>query len=198
VNREEAIALLDKQSSADSSWRDHCLQVSSAARRLADIIAKRGIAVDPERAEVLGLLHDLGRSRGHTLRHGIEGYLLARKEGLREEARICLVHVLKGHSLEDAVALGMLTEQERTGLLRNGWQPRELSLEERIAILADALSSDTGLSSIAEKYANARQRYGAHLHHYEDEAWVERLADEVAELLGMRPYDALTDTPGTE
>ena len=198
MNREEAIALLNKHSSADSSWREHCLQVSSAARRLAEIIARRGFAVDPERAEVLGLLHDLGRSQGHTLRHGIEGYLLARKEGLRDEARICLVHILKGRSLEDAVTLGMLTEQERTSLLRNGWQPHEPSLEERTAILADALISDTGLSPIEEKYANARRRYGAHPYHYEDEAWVMQLEDEISHLLGQRPCEALSETAGDE
>jgi len=198
VNREEAISLLDKHSSAESSWRDHCLQVSSAARRLAEIIASRGFAVDPERAEVLGLLHDLGRSKGHTLRHGIEGYLLAREEGLHDEARICLVHVLKGRSLRDAVALGMLTEQERSGLLKNGWKPGHLSLEEKLAIVADALISDTGLVPTEQKYANARRRYGAQLHHYEDEAWVKRLGDEISELLGRRPYDALVDTQGAK
>jgi hypothetical protein len=198
VNREQAIALLDKHSSADSSWRDHCLQVSSAARRLADIIASRGYTVDPEKAEVLGLLHDLGRSKGHTLRHGIEGYLLAQEEGLGDEAPICLLHILKGRALQDAVALGMLTEQERSDLLRNGWQPRGLSLEERIAILADALISDTGLSPIEEKYGNARHRYGAQLHLYQDEAWVERLADEISQLLGQRPYEALAQATGDE
>ncbi len=198
MNREEAVALLDKHSAADSSWRDHCLQVGSAARRLADIIAARGRAVDPERAEVLGLLHDLGRSRGHTLRHGIEGYLLAQEEGLGDEGRICLLHILKGRTLQDAVALGMLTEQERAGLLRNGWQPRGPSLEERIAILADALISDTGLSPIAEKYDNARRRYGAQTHLYQDEAWVERLADEISQLLGQRPYEALAQAIGDE
>lgn len=198
MNREQAVALLDKHSSGEDSWRDHCLQVSAAARRLADIISRRGHAVDPEGAEVLGLLHDLGRSRGHTLRHGIEGYLLSRKEGLRDEGRICLLHVLKGRSLQDGVTLGMLTEQERSDLLKNGWQPRQLSLEERIAILADALISDTGLVPIEEKYANARRRYGAHLHHYEDEAWVKRLGDDISELLGMPPYDALADTQGAK
>jgi uncharacterized protein len=196
VNRKETIALLDKHSSVDSSWRDHCLQVSSAARRLADIISSRGHTVDPEKAEVLGLLHDLGRSRGHTLRHGIEGYLLAQREGLPGEGRICLVHILKGRPLHDAVAVGMLTEQERSDLLKNGWQPGQLTLEEKVVILADALISDTGLVPIEEKYASARRRYGAQLHHYQDEAWVKRLADEISQLLGASPYDALADTPG--
>jgi hypothetical protein len=198
VNREEAIALLEKHSSAHSSWRNHCLQVSSAARQLAEIISQRGHAVDVERVAVLGLIHDLGRSQGHTLRHGIEGYLLARAEGLRDEGRICLIHILKGRSVEDAVKLGMLTEQEQMDLTENGWQHRDPSLEERIVIVADALMSDTGLAPIEEKYANARRRYGAKEHLYADEAWVKRLAAEISELLGVGAYDALKATQGAQ
>lgn len=151
-----------------------------------------------ERTEVLGLLHDLGRSRGHSLRHGIEGYLLLRREGRPGEGRICLKHLLKGHTLEEAVELGMLTEQERLDLTKNGWQPGDLSLEEKLVTVADAMISDSGLAPIEEKYANARRRYGAQLHHYEDEAWVKGLADELSQLLGMDPYDALKDARGVE
>jgi tRNA (cytidine56-2'-O)-methyltransferase len=194
VNRDQALALLDKHSSLDESWRDHCQQVSAAARRLAEMIAERGHAVDVERTEVLGLIHDLGRSQGHTMRHGIEGYLLLRREGHPDESRICLAHILKGHSLEQAVRLGMLTERERLDLIEIGWQPGLLSLEEKIVVVADAMTSDAGLSSIEEKYDNARRRYGARPHHDEDEAWAKRLADELSPLLGAHPYAALKDT----
>jgi uncharacterized protein len=154
--------------------------------------------VDVERTEILGLLHDLGRSRGHSLRHGIEGYLLLQREGRPAEGRICLRHLLKGRTLEEAVKLGMLTEQERLKLTSNGWQPGALSLEEKIVTVADAMISDTGLAPIEEKYANARRRYGAQPHHYQDEGWVKKLADELSRLLGMHPYDALQGTRGTE
>jgi HD superfamily phosphodiesterase len=193
VEREEAIALLKKHSSAGASWRAHCLQVGIAARHLAELISRRGHPVDVERVEVLGLLHDLGRSQGHNLRHGIEGYLLTQAEGYQEEGRICLVHILKGHTLHHAVSLGMLTGEEKVRLEENGWRSGNPSLEEKIATVADALMSDTGLVTIGEKYANARRRYGGHPHHYEDEAWVKGLAEEISELLGMEPYDALQE-----
>jgi hypothetical protein len=144
-----------------------------------------------EQATVLGLLHDLGRSRGHNLRHGIEGYLLARAEGHEEDGRICLIHILKGRTLEQGVELEMLTEQEREELHRGGQEYNRLSLEEKIACVADAMMSDTGLASIEEKYANARRRYGGHPHHYEDEAWVKGVAKELGELLGETPYEVL-------
>ena len=193
VDREEAIAMLKRHSSASASWRAHCLQVGVAARHLAELISQRGHPVDVERVEVLGLLHDLGRSQGHNLRHGIEGYLLAQAEGYQEEGRICLVHILKGHTLDEAVRLGMLTGEEQIRLEEDGWRSGDPSMEEKTATVADALMSDTGLVPIEEKYANARRRYGGQPHHYQDEAWVKGHAEEVSELLGMAPYDALKE-----
>lgn len=193
MNREEALALLQKYSPRDASWYAHCLKVGAASRRLAELIAQRGCTVDVERVEVLGLLHDLGRSRGHTLRHGIDGYLLARAEGHGEEGRICLVHILKGRGLEEGVRLGMLTEQEKQELQHQDLELDLLSLEQKIVCVADALLSNTGLVRIEEKYANARRRYGAVPHHDEDEAWLERIAKELAQSLGKTPYEALSE-----
>ncbi len=193
MNRQEALAILNKYSSPEESWRAHCLQVGAGARRLAELISQRGHSIDVEQAEVLGLLHDLGRCREHSLRHGIEGYLLLRAEGHLDEASICLVHILKGRTLDQAVRLGMLTRAEQGQLEREGWSSSEPSLEEKIAILADALMSDTGLVPIEEKYANARRRYGGHPHHNEDEAWVKGIAAEIGHMLGRAPYDALKE-----
>lgn len=191
MNREDALALLKKYTSADESWYAHSLQVSGAACRLAGLISQRGHAVDVEQVTVLGLLHDLGRSSGHGVRHGIEGYLLARAEGHEEEGRICLLHMLKGHSLEQGVELGMLTEHERQELLKTGQEFGRFSLEEKIVCVADAMMSDPGLVRIEEKYANVRRRYGPLPHHDENEAWAEQTAAELAELLGKTPYEAL-------
>ncbi len=193
MDREQALALLNEYTFADASWSVHCLRVGAASRHLAALLSQRGHPVDVDNAEVLGLLHDLGRSQAHSLRHGIEGYLLARSEGYEREGRICLLHILKGRSLEDGVDLGMLTEEERSLLAADDWSSEALSLEEKIAILADALMSDTGLVPVEQKYASARDRYGARLHHHQDEAWVTELAEEISERLGMHPYDALKE-----
>jgi uncharacterized protein len=195
VNREQALALLNKHCPGHTSWRAHCLQVGAAARYLAELISQRGYSIDVEQAGVLGLLHDLGRSREHSLRHGIEGYLLVRTEGYGQEGRICLMHILKGRTLHQAAKLGMLTPEEHGQLEREGWSSSEPSLEEKTAILADALMSDTGLVPIEEKYANARRRYGAQPHLRDDEAWVNGIAEEITQLLGRAPYDALRELP---
>jgi hypothetical protein len=193
MNREQAVALLNKHRTADDSWRAHCLEVSAAARCLAEMISQRGHPVDVEKVAVLGLIHDLGRSRGHTIRHGVEGYLLCQAEGFEEEGRICLVHILKGRTLQQGVRLGMLTQAEEKQFQHNACWKGSPSLEERIVILADALMSDTGLATIEEKYANARRRYGGQPHVDEDEAWVKGVAAELERLLGASPHDALQE-----
>lgn len=193
MNREQAITLLDRHHSGDESWCAHCFHVSTAARRLAELISCQGHHVDLEKVTVLGMIHDLGRSQGHTIRHGVEGYLLAQAEGFEEEGRICLAHILKGRTLQQGVRLGMLTEAEEIEFGQNVYWTGSPSLEERIVILADALMSDTGLATIEQKYANARRRYGGQPHHYEDEGWLKGVAAEIERLLGMSPYDALQE-----
>ena len=193
VNRDEAIALLNKYCPAKTSWRAHCLQVSTAARHLAELLSRRGHTVDVERATVLGLLHDVGRSQGHSLRHGVEGYLLAQAEGCEEAGRICLVHILKGRTLEQGVDLGMLTDEERLQMEAAGWSSDQVSLEEKIVTLADAMMRGTTLVPVEQKYDDARRRYGATPHHDQDEAWVKGLAAEISQLLGAAPYEVLLE-----
>jgi uncharacterized protein len=193
VNVDEALTVLKKHSSGGASWYDHCAEVSAASRNLAEFISERGHPIDVELAAALGLLHDLGRSRGHNLRHGIEGYLLARAEGYEREGRICLVHILKGRTLEQGVELGMLTEHELREVKTGNQRWDRLTLEEKIVCVADALTSEARLATVEEKYGDIRRRYGALPHHYEDENWIQVIAAELAELMGRTPYEALKD-----
>ena len=193
MNVDDALSVLKKRTSGSASWHGHCVEVSAASRRLAKLISEQGHQVDVEQTAVLGLLHDLGRSRGHNLRHGIEGYLLARAEGHEQEGRICLVHILKGRTLEQGVELGMLTEHELRELKTGNQRWDRLTLEEKIVCVADALTSDARLATVEEKYGDIRRRYGALPHHYEDEAWIQELSAELAELMGRTPYEALND-----
>lgn len=193
MNVDEALTVLKKHSSGGASWYDHCAEVSAASRNLAEFISERGHPIDVELAAALGLLHDLGRSRGHNLRHGIEGYLLARAEGYEREGRICLVHILKGRTLEQGVELGMLTEHELREVKTGNQRWDRLTLEEKIVCVADALTSEARLATVEEKYGDIRRRYGALPHHYEDENWIQVIAAELAELMGRTPYEALKD-----
>ena len=67
---------------------------SENAGLAAGNIAKRIPGMDPEKARVLGILHDIGRRVGVVSipRHIVEGYRYAIGQGWPEVARICMTH----------------------------------------------------------------------------------------------------------
>lgn len=69
-------------------WADHSRIVSKAAKRIA-----KASGLDPDVAEVLGLLHDLGRYKGVTnMMHIYDGYLYLMENGYPDAAQICITH----------------------------------------------------------------------------------------------------------
>ena len=65
-----------------TSWITHSLQVARACKILADNIGE-----NKQIAEILGLLHDIGRKKTHTLDHIPLGYEMLIKIGLEEKNR---------------------------------------------------------------------------------------------------------------
>lgn len=71
-----------------SSWINHSINVSIAARNLASAVPE----ADPNIAQVLGLLHDVGRKFKTDMQHTISGYEYLVDNGLDSLARVCLTH----------------------------------------------------------------------------------------------------------
>ena len=69
-------------------WEQHSVSAVDNAMRIAE---KAGM--DPEKAWVMGLLHDIGRRYGVTgMRHGYDGYRYLLEIGQPEIAPVCLSH----------------------------------------------------------------------------------------------------------
>ncbi len=97
--------------------------------RLAEDFKERGVDVDLELVEAGAILHDLGRSKTHGIRHGVVGGRIARKMGLPER----LVRVIERH-----IGAGIPVEEaEKLGLPRRGYVPE--TVEEKIVAYADKL-----------------------------------------------------------
>src|SRR5512139_2554397 len=78
-------------------WTMHSRHVALAAR----LIAERHPLLDPDVAEVVGLLHDIGRREGVTgMRHVLDGYNHLAALGFEDAARICLTHSFAVKRLE--------------------------------------------------------------------------------------------------
>ncbi|MCQ2574399.1 MAG: HDOD domain-containing protein [Treponema sp.] len=59
-------------------WQAHSMAVARAAEKIAmAVVAAGGTSLEPEKAYIYGLLHDIGRRCGYTyMAHVIDGYFL--------------------------------------------------------------------------------------------------------------------------
>jgi len=126
--REEALKMME-EAGCSQMVIDHCISVTNVAMRLADMFGRHGFDVDLNLVEVGAIMHDVGRSRTHSVEHGAIGGQMAREMGLPEAlTRIIERHVGAGISTEEA---------ERIGLPKRIYVPE--TLEEKIVAYADKL-----------------------------------------------------------
>jgi uncharacterized protein (TIGR00295 family) len=124
----DALALHKKYGSSERIVR-HCQTVARVAKILADEFQKKGVKVDTKAVNAAALLHDIGRSRVQTVRHGVEGAEIIEREGVdRKVVEIVRKHVGAGISPEEAKSLGLPALD---------YIPR--TLEERIVCFADKM-----------------------------------------------------------
>jgi len=113
---------------------------SEAVAALAGAIASRIPGCDLELVRKGALLHDIGRSITHGIRHAYEGALLARRMGVEEEVcEIIRTHVGGGITAPEAAAMG---------LPREDFVPR--TLEAKVVAHADNLIADTVRRRLAD------------------------------------------------
>ncbi len=140
TTRAEAIKLLEENGCAPNVI-EHCKEVASLAVEIANKAKAAGHNVNPELVEVGALLHDLGRCKTHKISHAVEGYRLARIEGIEPEiSEIIKRHIGAGISKEEARSLG---------LPEDDYLPR--SLEEKIVAHADNLVKGTSRITVAKR-----------------------------------------------
>jgi len=104
------------------------LAVEKKAVELAELVKKRGYEVDVELVRLGAILHDIGRSKTHGIKHGIEGGKILRKLGLPKLSKFAENHLGAGIPREEAVKLGLPARD---------FMPR--TIEEKIVTYADKL-----------------------------------------------------------
>jgi len=125
---EEAIRIL-KQSGCSPEVIRHCIAVSNLAVRIAETCRRKGLKVDLNLVRIGALLHDVGRSKTHSVHHPIVGAEIARSLNLPESIiRIIKRHIGGGITAEEAVKLGWPVED---------YLPE--TIEEKIVTYADKL-----------------------------------------------------------
>ena len=136
---EECIEIL-KKNGCSRSVINHC----KAVRDVAVKIAKRANA-DVKLVEASALLHDIGRSKTHGIRHAIEGAKIIKKLGLSED----IVRIVERH-----IGAGLpIKEAKKLGLPAKNYMP--ITLEEKIVCHADSLIENSKKQNIEKEIEQA-------------------------------------------
>jgi uncharacterized protein len=172
-NREQAINILQKNKCSPEVIV-HCQAVASLALELAEEFKTKNYLIDVALIEAGALLHDLGRSKTHSVNHAIVGMQLAQDENL-PDAIICIIkrHVGAGITAKEA---------EDLNWPKDNYIPQ--TIEEKIVCYADKcisgtkrIPAETTVKQLqTQKLDDAAQR-------------VKKLHNEITNLLGDKNID---------
>jgi uncharacterized protein (TIGR00295 family) len=135
-------------------------------------LEKKGLKINVELVEAGALLHDLGRSKNHTVNHAIIGAQIAQSIGLPDS----MIKIIKRH-----VGAG-ITEKEAQLI---GW-PKDIyspqTLEEKVVSYADKLIDQGKIVPIETEISRLQKENKC-----EAAERVRRLHVEITCLLGNKP-----------
>jgi uncharacterized protein len=126
-SREEALRFLESKCSVKVV--NHCKAVTEVALETTKILEGKGLKVDSRLVEIGALLHDIGRSKTHTVHHAVAGADIAKALGLPDS----VVSIIKRHVGGGITAM----EAENLGWPIDVYVP--ITLEEKIVSYADKL-----------------------------------------------------------
>ena len=166
--REEALALLaEAEPHNPGPWGNHSRTAAHCAEKIA-----AACGLDPDKAFVLGLLHDIGRRFGKRhLGHVSDGYSYMMELGYDEVARICLSHSFNDQSLESYIGHRDTTPEE-TALIETNLAAMVYDEYDRLIQLCDSLADASGAVDIEERMNDVKRRYGS----YPQDKWDNNLA----------------------
>ena len=168
INVNEAIEYIEKLKEYDinkgrdpSTWfmyHNHVYGVANVSK----LIASRLDGISPERAFVLGLLHDVGRiTERHEQRfHGVLGYEYL-KDIDKEAARISMTHMFPLSYIDDyeCVEKSFFGKKEDYDFVKQFLQDNPINQTDKIVQISDALANAYGVVTIQERNEEYMKRH---------------------------------------
>jgi len=170
-SREQALQLLH-ENHCPTKVINHCKAVTKLALETAGALQKRDMKIDLALVEVGALLHDIGRSKTHTVHHAVVGADIAKSAGLSDS----VVSIIKRHVGGGITA----SEAEKLGWPEDVYVP--VTLEEKIVSYADKLIENSKRAPIditIEKLSKELK--------YEAAERVRKLYEEITDVIGDDP-----------
>ena len=156
--RDEAEELLKEAEKCNPGpWGNH----SRVAAHCAEKIAEACEGIDPDKAYIFGLLHDIGRKFGvRHLGHVSDGYSYMMSLGYDEVARICLTHSFNNMTTDEYIGKFDTTKEELE-LIQNGLKAIVPDDYDRLIQLCDALAGSEDVMNIEDRMNDVKRRYGS-------------------------------------
>ena len=152
----EGQARYSEVSQIHGRWADHCRTAAACAEK----IAARCPGLDPDKAYVLGLLHDIGRRWGDGhLRHVYYGWKYMAEQGNGEVAKICLTHSFQIQGIDAYVGHRDISP-EALAELTAALEAAVYDDYDRLIQLCDSIAGPDGPVDMAARMEDVRRRYG--------------------------------------
>ena len=137
------------------SWVAHSRVVAACAEKIAS-----ASGLNPDKAYVLGLLHDIGRRFGIShMAHAYKGWKYMLELGYPDVAKVCLTHSYNTQSLEDDLG-NWDVSQEELKELTEALAAYTYDDYDRLIQLCDSLAMAEGVVDIEVRMSDIKRRYG--------------------------------------
>ncbi|NLJ64923.1 MAG: HDOD domain-containing protein [Christensenellaceae bacterium] len=163
-SKEKAMQILKEAEKCNpGAWVRHSRVTAHCAQKIAEACD----GLDPDKAYVLGLLHDIGRKFGfRQLGHISDGYTYMMSLGYTDVAKVCLTHSFHNKSLDDYVGK-FDTSDEELNLIKTNLQKAVFDDYDRLIQLCDSLAGTEDVMHIEDRMNDIKMRYG----NYPQEKW---------------------------
>ena len=187
-SRAEALRLLKEAEPFNPGpWVDHSLVVADCAEKIA-----RAAGLAPEKAYVLGLLHDIGRrfGKGHML-HVYRGGTYMLDLGFPDVAKICITHSYNNQNVNEEVAPTPACPEK--AFVEDYLAHCVFDDYDRLIQLCDSIGMAEGVVPIEVRMNDVKRRYGC----YPQAKWDKNLELKAyfENLCGRNLYDVLGEHP---
>ena len=137
-------------------WEQHSLVTADNARRIAEKVP----GMDPDKAYLMGLLHDIGRREGVTgMLQVIDGYDYMMQLGEPEIAVICLTHSFASQNVEHFEGKHDCTAEQKN-FIRDFVENRVYDDYDKLIQLCDAISLPEGACIMEKRFVDVALRHG--------------------------------------
>lgn len=192
LNRGQALKLLEEGKVLNPGrWIKHSKKVGEASKRIAS-----KLNLDTEKAEVLGLIHDIGKRYGQNSHHVINGYKFIKELGYDDEyANICLTHSYLNNDINCTAGGVPDPKSEGYEFRKEFIKNHEYTIYEKIINFCDLICTDKFM--ILEQRLieiMTRRGVGTNTVYHIKEAL--KLKSELDELLGYSVYDLFPEIKG--